>query len=624
MTPHRPAAGRTRGDLLAVVYRPGVGVGLASPAGPIDITNLVSTLDNAHDDLPDNPPDNPPDNLADESAERAALEQLQVLDQQDAPRWVLWSQDTALHLVRAGVRLSRSWDLSAAHRLLHGGWEAAPARVWAAAHGLDIADARQRAPIDLFHQEGPDDEPPSPVDAAGHLDPAWIEELWCASHANLAMWAQLALDVAARQLETIGAPQVADAEAATSADAIRRRHLATARSESTAELLCAELSVDGLPFDRQRAEAGIATYIGPRPRTEAEALAVRAERDALVTHHVPGGRSIDLRSPGQVKSLLRRVGIEVPDTRAWRLESLREVHPVVDALLTWRKAERVATTYGYAWLDSLVPQEDGPTRLRGTWSGSDGAAGRMTATAGLHNLPADLRTAVIADDGWRLVRSDLGQIEPRVLAAVSGDVALIAATHQADMYATVASELGVTRDIAKVAVLGAMYGQTTGRGAQALAGLQRAYPTAIAYLEAAAELAQVGTDLRTFGGRLVRMSSANANDHDDRELRSQAAARGRFGRNAMVQGAAAEFFKLWAVTVRARATAAGSSAHIVLCLHDELLVHVPEDHAAATAELVDDCLQEAAHRWLSLVAAPAPTRFVADTTVIGCWAEAKG
>lgn len=42
------------------------------------------------------------------------------------------------------------------------------------------------------------------------------------------------------------------------------------------------------------------------------------------------------------------------DTRAWRLEEHRHDHPQVDALLRWRKAERVATTDSYAWLDQHV------------------------------------------------------------------------------------------------------------------------------------------------------------------------------------------------------------------------------------------------------------------------------
>ncbi|HEY8543706.1 MAG TPA: DNA polymerase, partial [Acidimicrobiales bacterium] len=386
---------------------------------------------------------------------------------------------------------------------------------------------------------------------------------------------------------------------------------ATARVESTAELLCVELSHDGLPVDRAVAEALLADIVGPRPRSEAEAQRQRAERDAEVLRHAPDGTWVDLRSPGQVKSLLRRVGIEVPDTRAWRLETLRDEHPLVDALLTWRKAERVATTYGYAWLDEHVG-EDG--RLRGSWTGSDGAAGRMTASAGLHNLLADMRRAVVAEPGHVFVRADLGQIEPRVLAAVSGDRALARAAQADDLYPPLAEHLGVDRATAKVAMLGAMYGQTSGHGAQVQRRLRSAYPVAMAYLEDGDRAGRAGRDVRTYGGRLVRLGGGAPVDPDDR---ARAGARGRYGRNALVQGAAAELFKMWAVTVRARAADLG--ARIVLCLHDELLVHAPVEHGDAVATLVDRCLQEAASRW----APGTPVRFVADIQVIPTWAAAK-
>jgi DNA polymerase-1 len=97
--------------------------------------------------------------------------------------------------------------------------------------------------------------------------------------------------------------------------------------------------------------------------------------------------------------------------------------------------------------------------------------------------------------------------------------------------------------------------------------------------------------------------------------RATIAARGRFARNAVVQGAAAELFKAWAVTVRARV--APLEARIVLCLHDELLLHVPDAHAAAAAEIVDACLAEASHRWFG-----PGVRFVADTSTIRSWADA--
>src|ERR1700758_1646951 len=127
----------------------------------------------------------------------------------------------------------------------------------------------------------------------------------------------------------------------------------------------------------------------------------------------------------------------------------------------------------------------------------------MTASSGLHNMPAVLRPAVLAADGHLLVRADLGQIEPRVLAAVSRDTALAAATAADDMYLPVAAELGVDRPTAKVAMIAAMYGQTTGHGGVAGRRMRAAYPVAMGYLDAADRSARAGRDLRTYGGGLI-------------------------------------------------------------------------------------------------------------------------
>lgn len=548
-------------------------------------------------------------------------EGLAAVERDLAPRWVWWSIDTARELVEFGLRPARCWDVAAVHRLLHGGWRADPARVWAVSRGLDTATIPEARPVDLFTtSDGADDDPA--VRRDGHLHPEWLDTrreagTWRSSLDHVTRHARLALDVSQRQ-----AGQLA---------ALARRPAAatTALSESAAELLCAELEHDGLPIDVDAAERIIAGFIGPRPASARDEQQRLAERDDMVLRHLPApgtsGHGIDLRNPASVKSLLRRVGIEVQDTRAWRLEQLRDRHPIVDDLLVWRRAERIATTFGYRWLDEHVRAG----RLHGSWSGADGAAGRMTATAGLHNMPAELRPAIVADDGHVFIRSDLGQIEPRVLAAVSGDAALAAAATEADMYAPVAERLGVDRDVAKVAVLGAMYGQTTGTGAAALRGLERAYPTAMGFLTSADRSAQAGHDLRTVGGRLVRFGSTGAGSVDpqhgpesERDIRSRAAARGRFGRNAMVQGAAAELFKTWAGTVRAelRRTDNGS---IALCLHDELLVHAPSHSAEETARLVDDALGAAAQRWCRRAAIEVAVTFVADTSVIRRWSDAK-
>lgn len=485
-------------------------------------------------------------------------------DREVRPRWVLWSQDTARVLTGHGVRLATCWDVAAVHRLLSGGWRAEPAFVWASLHGEPPPELSAGEP-DLF--SAADEGPGTPTLGAAE-----------------------ALTAARMQLASL------------EGDGGGNR-VSTARSESTAELLCAELAADGLPVDRAVAEDMLTELIGPRPRGPADAAAIRAARDERVLRHSLSTTVTDLRSPAQVKALLAMEGIDVPDTRAHRLEEFKDRSPLVAALLEWRKAERIATTYGYGWLDECLGPDG---RLRGAWTGCDGAAGRMTASSGLHNMPAVLRRAVLAEEGHLLVRADLGQIEPRVLAAVSGDKALAAATRADDMYLPVAAELGVDRPTAKVAMIAAMYGQTTGHGGEAARRMRSAYPVAMGYLDAADRSGRSHRDLRTYGGRLIRMSGGG-ND----------GARGRYGRNAVIQGAAAELFKMWAVTVRART--AQLDARIVLCLHDELLLHVLAGNAERTAEQVGACLAEAAGRW-----APAgQVRFIADITTVRSWADAK-
>ena len=561
-------AGVARGDLVGLVISPAVGFGLATaerawPAAPG--AGLAAEIGRADEAL--------------------------------RPRWAVWSGQTAAYLIADGVRLATCWDISAAHRLLFGGWRADPGWAWARIRGLATETLPADGPLDLFGMTGPDDgDDADPMAPDGHLRPGWVGGGWSDGADRLARWAEVARTLASLQQDSLAALPG------------RPMALPTARSESTAELLCAELTADGLPMDRALAEQVLAGFIGPRPRSDAEAAAGRGARDAQVLRHAPAGVTADLRSPVQVRSLLARIGVDVPDTRAWRLRELREAHPLIAALLEWRKAERIATTYGYAWLDeNLGP--DG--RLRGAWTGSDGAAGRMTASAGLHNMPAAMRRAVVAADGHVFVRADLGQIEPRVLAAVSGDQSLAAAAQADDLYAPVAAQLGVDRPTAKVAVLGAMYGQTTGFGAQALRRLNAAYPIAMAYLDTADRSGRAGRDLRTYGGRLIVLSTTEPRSA------SRAAAYGRYARNAMIQGAAAELFKMWAVTVRARCRHLG--ARIVLCLHDELLVHCLREQAETVSRIVEDGLHEAAQRW----APRSGVRFISDTTIVRSWSDAK-
>ncbi|MGA8046397.1 MAG: DNA polymerase [Dermatophilaceae bacterium] len=530
-----------------------------------------------------------------------------------ARRWALWSAADLRPLLDLGTVPARVWDCTEVHRLRHGGWDASPRIMWCDRGGLPVADAPSAPRSDLFDFGDREDraEAESLTTPAGYLRGEALDGSWQAhglpsDPARLLQWAHAALDVAEHQHSAV-------TRTAGERPWTGPRALAAAVSESAAALLCLELERGGLPIDRDELTRLITASAGPRPSSLEDELASRAVRDAEVLRLVPGRESTDLRNPAQVRELLLAAGIEVRDTRKWTLESFREAHPVVPALLAWRARERIATTYGWRWLDAHVGPDD---RLRGRWTACDGAAGRMTAENGLHNLPAALRPAVRAAAGHRFVRADLGQIEPRVLAAVSGDRALAQATTSPDLYAPVAARLGVDRAVAKVAVLAAMYGQRSGTAGEALAGLRRAYPVAMELLEDAAERGARGEPVRTFGGRLVR--TAVPGQEGVPVAPPVAAGRGRFARNAVIQGSAAELFKAWAATIRA--TTRELEAEIVLCLHDEVLVHVPTDAAPECAALVERALTDAARRWLG----SQDVRFVADVSVIERWSEAKG
>ncbi|CAM4079071.1 DNA polymerase [Janibacter anophelis] len=536
------------------------------------------------------PPDGPPTLAGDLPSLAAALS--------PGTRWVTWSAASVAPLV-ALAPLDRTWDVAEVHRLGHGGWAAGPERAWAAVHGLDPDTAPSAPTGDLFDLLS--DEVPAEqlVLGSGHLRADAVTGTWLTTPQRCAAFAEAARQVATAQHEGVSARGP--------------RAVAAARAESAAAVLCVELERGGLPIDRETARRLVTDAAGPEPRTFEEEIAARDIRDAPVLAAVPGTGHVDLRNPAQVKAMLARVGVDVPSTRKHVLEVHAASHPVVPALLEWRRRERIATTYGWRWLREHVGADD---RLRGAWAACDGAAGRMTAQAGLHNLPTELRPAVAAEPGHVLVRADLGQVEPRVLAAVSRDEAFAAATRADDLYAPVAQRLGVERPVAKIAVLAAMYGQRSGPAAEALAGLEREYPVAMAHLQRAQDRGRRGEPVRTFGGRLVR-TDFGVGGLDDSGRDGLAAARGRFARNAVIQGSAAELFKAWAATVRV--VLRPLDGRIVLCLHDELLVHVPQARAQEAAAAVDRALTDAARRWLG----GDQVRFVADTSVVRRWSEAK-
>jgi DNA polymerase-1 len=226
------------------------------------------------------------------------------------------------------------------------------------------------------------------------------------------------------------------------------------------------------------------------------------------------------------------------------------------------------------------------------------------------------------------VVADAGQLEPRVLAAVSGDERLAAAGGAGDLYAALAADaFGGDRARAKLALLGAMYGQTGGAAIPALAVLRRSYPVAFEYVEAAARTGEAGGLVRSWLGRTCPPAATawrdagldppeEAGSADTPQGGASGRARGRFTRNFVIQATAAE----WALVLLAtlRTALEGTRAELVFFVHDEVVVHCP----AEQADTVVAAVHEAASTAGALLFGATPVRFPLDVAVVRCYADA--
>ena len=296
-------------------------------------------------------------------------------------------------------------------------------------------------------------------------------------------------------------------------------------------------------------------------------------------------------------------------------------------LLEYKELYRIWTAHGWAWRDAWVSEG----RFRPEYVPGGVVSGRWaTRGGGALQVPKVVRRAVVADPGWRFVVADAGQLEPRMLAAVSGDARLAAAGAAGDLYAALAADsFDGDRAKAKVALLGAMYGQTGGAAVPALAVLRRRYPTAFEYVEAAARTGEAGGLVRSWLGRTCPPASGAWRDAglDPPEEVSGSAeasqggasgrARGRFSRNFVIQATAAE----WALVLLAtlRTALSGTDAELVLFVHDEVVVHCPAEQAEQVVEAVHASAGQAGR----LLFGETAVRFPLDVSVVGAYADAK-
>lgn len=426
------------------------------------------------------------------------------------------------------------------------------------------------------------------------------------------------------------AEYAAQREAVASAAEPSRIELLLA-AESAGALIAAELNYAGLPWDARAHDTILTELLGPRPRA--------GERPALLGAALDRVRAAldmpDLNpdSPPELLRALRLAGLNVASTSKWELRE--HTHPVVEPLLEYKSLARLLSANGWTWLEAWVV--DG--RFRPDYVPGGVVTGRWaTSGGGALQLPRQIRGAVIADPGWRLVVADAAQLEPRILAALSGDTAMAAAGAAGDLYdGMVASGAVDTRTQAKLGMLGAMYGGTTGESGRMLPRLARAYPRAIGLVEDAARAGERGERVMTRLGRTSPPPSdswADAQSAAGDELateattaraRSRARAWGRFTRNFVVQGTAAEWALCWMAGIRRRLTDRAGSAwftegpHLVFFLHDEIVIHTPRELAEEVVELVKDSAEEAGR----LLFSPRPTTFPLSVAIVDRYSDAK-
>lgn len=408
-------------------------------------------------------------------------------------------------------------------------------------------------------------------------------------------------------------------------------------AESVGALIAAEMQFAGLPWRTDVHDRLLTAELGPRV-----AHGTRPERLEQLARRIRGEldeQAFNLDSQQELLKALQRAGLMATSTRAWELKKLD--HPVIEPLLEYKRLARLLSANGWYWMDTWIVNG----RFHPEYVPGGAATGRWGASGGGPlQLPKQVRGAVVADDGWKLVVADAAQLEPRILAALSADTAMAAAGRDTDLYAgIVASGVVETRDQAKVAMLGAMYGATTGESGRLLPKLARAYPRALGLTETAARAGERGDIVTTRLGRssprpgeswLATQAQAYdpaASDGDERRARSQARDWGRFTRNFVVQGSAAEWALCWMAEVRkelwtlrgaeapGRPSAFARTPHLVFFLHDEVIVHTP----VALAGEVEQIITRAAATAGRLLFGDFPVDFLLTAATVDSYAEAK-
>ncbi|MDQ4082103.1 MAG: DNA polymerase, partial [Actinomycetota bacterium] len=397
-----------------------------------------------------------------------------------------------------------------------------------------------------------------------------------------------------------------------------------------------ELPLTAVLADMEDAGVKIDTY---RMGEITARLADRVEELEARAHELAGEEFMLGSTPQVARILFEKLGLTPSrkgktgystDTRV--LRSLRDEHPIVEVIEEWREYSKLLNTY-LGPLPELIG-EDG--RLHTTINQAVASTGRLsTSNPNLQAIPIrtelgrEIRSAFVAEPASRLLSADYSQVELRILAHVSGEPKLREAFARGDdIHAVTAAEvLGkdpavLTKDErnrAKAVNFGIIYGISSFGLSEQLeipreeaaayidAYLAR-FPLVQDFIARTIERATRDGYSTTLFGRRRPVPELKASNRQTRALGERLAV------NFVMQGSQADIIKTAMVAIHRRLRAEGRRARLVLQVHDELLLEVPEIEVAPVRDLV---------RAEMCSAYPLDPPLAVDVGVGDDWTEAK-
>ncbi|MGH8708246.1 MAG: DNA polymerase I, partial [Burkholderiales bacterium] len=345
---------------------------------------------------------------------------------------------------------------------------------------------------------------------------------------------------------------------------------------------------------------------------------LQKEQDA----YQAAGQPFNLNSPRQIQEILfDKQGLPVkkktpkgqPSTDEDVLEELALDFPLPRLLLEYRGLAKLKSTYTDK-LPRMVNAQTG--RVHTTYSQATAVTGRLASNdPNLQNIPIRtrqgrrIREAFIAPPGCRIVSADYSQIELRIMAHLSGDEGLRHAfAHAQDVHRATAAEVfgraldevsDDERRTAKVINFGLIYGMSAFGLAQNL-GIERTtaqayidsyfsrYPGVKRYMDGTREKARRGGYVETVFGRRLWLPEIKSSNPQRRAGAERAAI------NAPMQGTAADLIKLAMIEVQRWLDANRMDSKLIMQVHDELVLEVPEGELDALRDALRERMQSVA------------------------------